>query len=262
MTDTPTREGEAGRSEGDEVLVQPRVLIIEDQTEVARAIRGVVDRAGMLTAWAATGAEAQALARSFEPHVALVDIELPDISGIVLIRWLLAQIGCGIIAVTGQAEAADRIIGLEVGADDYIVKPPLPRELVARIRAVHRRVVLRRTASPPVAASKPARTNTVTVGTMQVDLQRRVATGPSGKSVTLTAAEGTALGLLVEAKGSPVSREQLCVAALRRELNAEARAVDQLIFNLRKKLAPTEEGRQVFQTVRGLGYSLHLPPAG
>lgn len=242
----------------DATLMQPRVLIIEDQPDVAQAIRGVVDRAGMLTAWAATGAEAQSLTRSFEPHVALVDIELPDISGIVLIRWLVAQSGCGIIAVSGHAEDADRIVGLEVGADDYIVKPPIPRELVARIRAVHRRVILRQNVNQNTISGKPNPTREVTIGDIRVDLHKRLATSLSGKSITLTGAENALLVLLVDAKGEPVSRANICEAVLRRPLNAEDRSVDQLVFSLRSKLTPGEEGRHIFQAVRGLGYSLNI----
>jgi DNA-binding response OmpR family regulator len=258
----PAQRPEPHEHEGDTVLIQQRVLIIEDQPSVAQALRAVVERAGMHAAWAANGAEARALARSFEPHVALVDIELPDISGIVLIRWLVAQGDCGIIVVSGHAEDADRIIGLEVGADDYVVKPPNPRELVARIRAVHRRIRLRQAGSPPAPSGKPPGPTVVAVGGMRVDLPRRLATGPSGKTVTLTAAECATLVLLIDADGRPVSREQICKVALRRPLHAEDRAVDQLIFTLRNKLTPSEDGKRFFQSVRGLGYSLHLPAQG
>jgi DNA-binding response OmpR family regulator len=99
----------------------------------------------------------------------------------------------------------------------------------------------------------------VVVGSTRVDLPRRLATSRSGKTIALTAAECTALGLLIEAKGEAVSRDRLCKAALRRTLHGEDRAVDQLIFNLRRKLTPGEEGNRVFQSVRGLGYSLRGP---
>jgi DNA-binding response OmpR family regulator len=116
-----------------------RVLLVEDNPAVAATLRLFIERSGMQTAWAPTVGRAIELKASFRPDVALVDLELPDADGMVLIEWLAGLRDCGIIVVSGQGDEAQRIVGLETGADDYIAKPPQLRELVARIRAVHRR---------------------------------------------------------------------------------------------------------------------------
>ena len=237
--------------EGIETL---RVLVIEDQAEVATAIQRILDRNGMQTAWAQSGAAVMGLKREFDPHVALVDLELPDTSGISVIQWLAAERGCGIIVVSGHGDEADRIVGLEVGADDYIMKPPSPRELVARIRAVHRRVGLRSEA--PVREGLPQNTGGGFIGRIWVDVQRRTAMDAEGQRIDITAAEFAILGALLETRGETVSRERLSEVALRRPWHAEDRSVDQLIFSLRQKLSSEDEGRRYIQTVRGVGYVL------
>jgi two-component system OmpR family response regulator len=233
-----------------------RVLVIEDQPEVAMTIRRVLDRNGMQTAWAQTGAEVMGLKRGFDPHIALVDLELPDTSGISVIQWLAAEGGCGIIVVSGHGEEADRIVGLEVGADDYIMKPPMPRELVARIRAVHRRVGQH--GEPAAREAKAQNAGGGFIGRVWVDVQQRAAINADGQRIDITAAEFAALGALLDARGETVSREHLSEIALRRPWHAEDRSVDQLIFGLRQKLSSDGEGRRHIQTVRGLGYVLSL----
>nr|WP_283949827.1 response regulator transcription factor [Limobrevibacterium gyesilva] len=233
--------------------LSPRVLVIEDHPDVARVMLNMLARSGMQTAWASCGAQAMQLKRSFNPQVALVDLELPDTSGIVLIQWLASEGDCGIIVVSGLSDEADRVVSLEVGADDYIAKPPKPRELVARIRAVHRRIDER--TRRPAAASRPA---SLLIGDARVDLDGRLALDASGRHIDITAAEFAALDLLVAARGAPVSREHLSEGALRRAWQAEDRSVDQLIFGLRRKLAGDEAGRRLIRTIRGTGYSLHL----
>ncbi len=255
-------------------LPNPRVLLIEDNHAVAETLRRFIERSGMRTAWAQTGAMAIELKRSFEPDVVLVDLELPDTNGVQLIGWLADLRDCGIIVVSGRSEEAERIVGLELGADDYIAKPPQLRELVARIRAVHRRshsrVAARSDHGPDsangtqapnaggltngAAAAPPI--NPVNVGVWRVDLQRRAVRDSEGKPLSITAAEFAALQELVLAGGQPVSREKLSEAALRRPWRPEDRSIDQLIFSLRRKLGDSEGGARMIQSVRGAGYVL------
>ncbi len=244
-------------------LVQLRVLIIEDQADVAQALKLVIERDGMQTAWAATGAAAVELMASFDPHVALVDLGLPDTNGLMLIRWLVAKAHCGIIVVSGQTDEADCVAALEIGADDYVAKPPSVRELVARIHAVYRRAVSRRlapTTAEPVATPMPRPHNrpVMTIGHARVDLARRQAVSHTGEDIHLTSAEFTVLEMLVDAGGAAVSREKLFAVALRRPMHFEDRAIDQIIFALRRKLAQGEAGRRLIQSIRGQGYSLLL----
>jgi DNA-binding response OmpR family regulator len=238
-------------------LPNPRVLLIEDNQAVAETLQKFIERSGMRTAWAQTGARAIELKRSFMPDVVLVDLELPDTNGVDLIGWLAGLQDCGIIVVSGRSEEAERIVGLELGADDYIAKPPQLRELVARIRAVHRRSHLRtaaRSEARPDPSSPPI--HPVQIGAWRVDLQRRTVRDGDGKPMPITAAEFAALQELVLAGGQPVSREKLSEAALRRPWRPEDRSIDQLIFSLRRKLGDSEGGARMIQSVRGAGYIL------
>ena len=231
-------------------LSMPRVLLIEDDAEVAETIQTFLERSGMRTAWAPTGADGIALKKSFIPDIVLVDLELPDTSGVSLIGWLWQEQDCGIIVVTGRAEETERVVGLELGADDYIAKPVQLREMVARIRAVHRRIqgraLARETRPLPVYR----------VGPFKVDLQRRSVVDGSDRPVALTAAEFAALQALLEAAGEPVSRELLSTAALRRPLRRDERSIDQLIFSLRRKLVDDDPAQRLIHSVRGAGYVL------
>jgi two-component system OmpR family response regulator len=239
-------------------LANPRVLLIEDNPAVAETFQKFIERSGMRTAWARTGARAMELKRSFNPDVVLVDLELPDTDGVTLIGWLSSLQDCGIIVVSGRGSEAERIVGLELGADDYIAKPPQLREMVARIRAVHRRSHLR---AGRVPAAAPPSTVPVQVGPWRIDLQHRIVSDQQGHSLPVTAAEFAALQELLLARGEPVSRERLSEAALRRPWRPEDRSIDQLIFSLRRKLGDGEGGTRLIQSVRGAGYLLAAQPA-
>jgi DNA-binding response OmpR family regulator len=241
----------------DDVLLQLRVLIIEDQADIAQALKTLIERDGMQAAVAGTGAAAIELKGSFDPQVVLVDLGLPDTSGLGLIRWLVAKADCGIIVVSGHTDEADRVAALELGADDYVTKPPSGRELIARIHAVHRRTAIRRV---PVVAAKATVRPVMTIGNARVDLTHRVAMSATGEEIHLTGAEFTVLEQLVDAGGAAVARERLFEVALHRTMNFEDRAIDQIIFALRHKLAGGDDGRKLIQSIRGQGYCLLLGP--
>ena len=237
-----------------ELLPEPTVLLVEDDHDVAQAQRRFIERAGMRTEWARTGADALRLKESFRPDIVLVDLGLPDMDGGKLVKWLAAKGDCGIIVVSGRGDDVERIVEIERGADDYITKPPVFRELVARIRALHRRLVRVQPAAPgPV--SEPAE---VLLGAVRVDLRRRNVTGRGNAPIHLTAAEFEALEALIRAAPQPVSREKLCRLALRRPFHAEDRGVDQLVLNLRRKLFDDDSAHSVIVSVRGAGYAITI----
>lgn len=239
------------------LLPNPRVLLIEDNADVAATLQKFIERSGMRTAWAQSGAEAIELKRSFMPDVVLVDLELPDTSGVKLISWLAGLQDCGIIVVSGRSEEAERIVGLELGADDYIAKPPQLREMVARIRAVHRRTHPRTLTSVESAPGAPHHAvGAMQIGPWRLDLNRRVVANADGQPFAITAAEFTAFHELALSNGQPVSRERLSEQALRRPWRPEDRSIDQLIFSLRRKLGDGEGGARLIQSVRGAGYVL------
>lgn len=244
-----------------ELVPNPSVLVVEDDPAVAQMLRRFIERQGMKVQWASTGAEAARLKESMRPDIVLVDLTLPDVDGKQLVRMFANQRDCGVIVVSGRADEVDRVVGIELGADDYVTKPPLMNELMARIRAVHRRSVRANAAqaqpaevvAPPAPAVALA---AVTLGSVRVDLRRRVVLSAAGVPIHLTAAEFSALEQLVVAAPHPVARETLCTTALRRPFHAEDRGVDQLILSLRRKLFADEAGQSVIVSVRGQGYAI------
>jgi len=239
-------------------IVALKVLIVEDDEELGQVIIETLESAGMRTAYATTVADALSLKQSFGPDIAVMDLNLPGADAMALLTLMARHGNCGLIIVSGHTDVAERIIALELGADDYICKPPHARELLARIRAVHRRVKIR-SAAPPDPVGRP----TVQLGTMTVDLRARMVRASNGDHIRLTAAEFTALETLLAANGEAVSRDCLSQAALHHPWRPEDRGVDQLIFSLRRKLEDEDE-QSLIHSVRGAGYLLsatvNVPP--
>jgi two-component system, OmpR family, response regulator len=221
-----------------------RVLVVEDVATVAARIAAALRTEGMEVAIAATGAEAEALRASFRPDMVLLDLSLPDVSGLELVGGFTGQ-GAGVIVVTASAEEEARVTALDTGADDYMIKPVLANELSARIRAVHRRLQGR---ARPVGSLK-----------IVVDSGQRTVTSPDGRNVALTEAEMLTMEALLTANATPVSREDLSVLALRRKLHDEDRSVDQLVMKLRRKLGEIGCGERVILSVRRQGYVISTP---
>ncbi len=224
-----------------------RVLIIEDVPTVAAAIEAALRQAGMDTRIAMTGADAITAKAGFRPDVVLIDLELPDVNGMQLVDRFAGEADCGVIVVTATGAEAARIAGLDNGADDYIVKPAPLRELAARIRAVHRRLYR---PEPELPARPPAVT---------IDPARRLLIGPDAASVTLTEAEAAALDALLAAAGTNVSREVLSQTALKRQLHADDRSVDQLVLKLRRKIASVGASDRTILSARRQGYVIPEP---
>ena len=229
-------------------------MMIEDDQVSGQAVCLVLEKAGMQVCWVTTGAEAVTQKESFRPEIVLVDLQLPDVSGVELIRWLVDAKDCGVIVVSGAGDETDRIVGLELGADDYINKPPVMRELVARIRAVHRRT-MQLTQEPEAPQQELA-----TVGGITIDYLRRIVSGPDGKRIALTAAEYATIEALARAQGQVMSRDDISRAALRRQWRPDDRSVDQLVSALRQKLAPCANGHDLIESIRGSGYLLRFAP--
>lgn len=233
----------------DAALSNPRVLVIEDDRALASSLLDSMEKAGFTAICASTGTEGIALKDSFRPHVILMDLTLPDMSGMALLSHLADQRDCGLIVMSNLNDEADRIVGLELGADDYMARPPRLRELVARIRAVHRRVSMR-AQRQTVSETTPV----MKIGPIRISILHRTVHTEDGRRLALTSAEFSALEMLAGAAGAAVSRDQLSVAALRRPWRAEDRSVDQLVFNLRHKLPTDKDGGMLIQSIRGCGY--------
>jgi len=235
-------------------LVDPKVLLIESNVATVRAVVGGLEQIGMQVTWARDGTTGLALRARLLPNIILVGLRFDDIDCVTLVGQLIEPRNSGVVVLSDREDEAARIACLEIGADDYLAKPPPVRDLIARVRAVHRRVNVRKGisgyASPEAVLS---------VGPIRINLQHRSVHTPEGKRLNLTSADYTALETLARAGGTPVSRDRLSEAALRRPWRAEDRSVDQLVFNLRQKLPVDEDGGVLIQSIRGSGYWMRAP---
>ena len=235
-------------------LVDPAVLLIEADMSVARAVVDGLTQAGMQVVWARDGATGMALRARLMPGIVLVGLRLPDVNSVTLVEQLVQPRNCGIVVLADAQDEAARTASLEAGADDYLATPASVQETVARVRAVHRRVNVRKRPCLP-SSSEPA----LVVGPIRITPDLRSVHTADGRRVNLTSAEYIVLETLVRADGAPVSRDRLSEAALRRRWRAEDRSVDQLVFNLRQKLPADEDGSRLIQSIRGAGYWMRTP---
>jgi DNA-binding response OmpR family regulator len=234
--------------------MDPRtVVVVEDDDHIAELVELYLDRAGFQVARAVTGEEGLALVDRRQPAIAVVDIGLPDgIDGFEVCRQLRARGGVPVLMLTARGDETDRVVGLELGADDYVTKPFSPRELVARIKAILRR-------SAGTADRRPDDTDTdnagdrdvVTVGDVEVDLARHEARR-AGTPVNLAPRELALLVALVENRGLVLSRRQLLDLAWGYDWYGDERTVDVHVRQLRRKLG---DGLPLV-TLRRTGYRL------
>ena len=216
------------------------ILLIEDEQEIADLLRFSFEREGYRLVHAATGEAGLERAGQGDLRVALLDIGLPGIDGIEVCRRLRAKSDIPIIMLTARDSEIDKIIGLEIGADDYVTKPFSPRELVARVKAVLRR-----------SEERPVTVQTVTVGGFAIDSGRRQVETPDGEMIRPTAREFDLLWYLASHQGLVLSRQQILEAVWGYDYFGETRTVDVHVRQLRKKLADVP-----IETVWGVGYRM------
>jgi two-component system, OmpR family, response regulator RegX3 len=217
-----------------------KLLLVEDEDAIAEPLATGLRREGFVVERVATGKEAL---EAGEPDLILLDVGLPDMDGFSVCRELRSRSNVPIIMVTAKGEEVDRVVGLEVGADDYIVKPFGFRELIARIRAVTRR-----------AGERTANQSTVSVGTLELDARsRRVFVG--GREVDLTPKEFDLLALLASDPGAVFSRSRILEEVWQTTWFGSAKTIDVHVAALRKKLGDPSW----IETVRGVGLRLHVP---
>ena len=223
------------------------ILIIEDERAVARGLEYGLTSEGYDVSWASTGRQALQLARSQDPHLIVLDIRLPDVSGFDVCRQLRAEGSrVPLLMLTARDEEVDRVLGLELGADDYVVKPYSLRELISRIRAL-----LRRTYGDLAVPPKEER---IAFGPIEVDLERLLVYR-AGQLVNLTPTEFRLLRYLVTHPDRPFSRAALIEAVWGYDaLVANERTVDVHIRHLREKLEVDPADPRWLVTVRGVGY--------
>jgi two-component system OmpR family response regulator len=238
--------------ERDQRLLDPEahLLVVEDDGEMRALVARLLREAGFRVSTARDGREMfEVLAEAASPpDLVVLDVMLPGVSGFDLCRRLRAQSQVPVIMLTARADETDRVVGLEIGADDYVAKPFAPREFVARVRAV-----LRRTMMDPGDSVVAAR-RLIFAG-WSLDLKARELTSPDGAIVDLSGAEHDLLLAFLEHPQRVLSREQLMEVAKRRlSLDSSDRAVDVQVSRLRRKIEPNETSPAIIKTVRGSGY--------
>jgi len=242
-----TRDPQLYRKSEKRALAGERILIVEDEWAVARGLEYGLTSEGFTALWADTGQKALDLARTQNPHLILLDIRLPDISGFDICRQLRSEgKRMPILILTARDEELDKVLGLELGADDYVVKPYSLRELISRVRAL-----LRRAYGELAISSGEGR---LTFGNIEVDLER-LQIHRGGQLVDLTPTEFRLLRYLLANPDRPVSRETLIEAVwgYDRSVGSE-RTVDAHMRHLREKLEDDPSNPRWFVTVRGIGY--------
>lgn len=228
-----------------------RILVVDDDRELCALLDEYLTPEGFTVESVHSGPEGVERAVSQEYALVVLDVMLPGQNGLEVLRRIRERSVLPVIMLTARGEEVDRIVGLEMGADDYLPKPFNPRELVARIRAVQRR---------QNSASNEVATNVVPViaGDIRLDAGRRsVLQGQ--RQVPLTSVEFSVLELLLLNAGRVISREELCGQALGRQLNLYDRSIDVHISSLRRKLGPAADNGERIKSVRGVGY-IYLRP--
>ncbi len=225
-------------------IVSRTVLVVDDEPEIVRLLRSYLERDGYRVVTASNGEEALYVARHESPDLVLLDILMPRMDGLEFTRRVRREQDVPIIMLTARAEEMDRIVGLEIGADDYVTKPFSPREVVARVRAVLRR-----------AQPKPEAPPILRVGPITLDRSRHTVT-VDGEGIDLTPTEFGILETLMKAPGRVFSRGEILEAVHGVTFEAYERTVDAHVKNLRGKIEPDRESPRYIVTVRGAGYRL------
>jgi DNA-binding response OmpR family regulator len=227
-----------------------RVLVVEDDPDIAQLVAHYLEKSGFSVEQLANGRDALASIAAHPPDVLVLDLMLPQVDGLEICRVVRgndATAGIPIIMLTARAEESDRIVGLEIGADDYLAKPFSPNELVARVRALVRRAQR----SVPAAAGKP-----VSYGSIAIDPERHTITD-AGESVTLTAKEFMLLEYLLQHRGRVLSRDVLLTDVWGYRYTGGTRTVDVHVRRLREKLPLLTKA---LTTVKQFGYKLLESP--
>ena len=219
------------------------ILVVDDEPKITRLVRDYLERAGFSVVTARDGREALMRARTEHPDLVVLDLGLPHLDGLDVARQLRRDVDLPIIMLTARDDETDKLVGLELGADDYVTKPFSPRELVARVRAVLRR------------RSSSAEGEIVRAGELTLDMSRmRLDIG--GRVVDLTATEFTLLAAMARQPGRVFTRSQLLDAIHGVAFESYERAIDAHVKNVRRKIEPVPHEPRFLLTVYGVGYRL------
>lgn len=231
-----------------------RILVIDDDVDLCELIGDYLAAEGFALDTVHDGEEGVRQALADDHDLVVLDVMLPGMSGFEVLRRIRAASAVPVLMLTARGDDVDRIVGLEMGADDYLPKPFNPRELVARIRAIQRRTAVAAVEGGP----SPAR---LMLGDVELNLAARQV-HQEGVQLDLTYVEFSLLEVLLRLAGQVVSREELSRQALGRQLHSYDRSIDVHVSNLRKKLGPLGDGSERIKAVRGVGYVYARPSEG
>lgn len=241
------------------------IAVVDDETAITELLAHYLATHGFRTTQLHCGRALMELMPSDPPELVLLDLGLPGEDGFAIARQLREHWRCGLVIITGRGDSVDKVVGLEVGADDYVTKPFDLRELVARIKAVLRRIEPA-PAAPPAAVAPamtapqaPAAGNCLGFLGWRLDLAARRLDDPSGTEVRLTTGEFELLATLAQHAGRVLSRDFLLEHTRGREAAPFDRTIDVQVGRLRKKLESDAENPQIIKSVRGAGY-IFIPP--
>jgi DNA-binding response OmpR family regulator len=246
----------------------PTLLVVDDEPELRGLLAEYFGRHGFAVQTAQDAAQARDRVASQRPDLAVLDINMPGENGLSLARWLRhAHPQVAIVMLTTVGESVDRIVGLELGADDYVSKPYELRELLARVRAVLRRSQLTAAAQAPAplssANSHPPEASLtarqVRFGDRLLDLDQRRLRANDGSDIEITAAEFDLLALFARHPNRPLSRDQIMEQAHNRGWDVFDRSIDLRVMRLRRKIENNPDKPEVLKTVRNVGY-VYVPP--
>lgn len=229
-----------------------RVLIVDDEADVRDMLKEYLSAHRYEVLEADSGETMRAVLEQVVPDVALLDVGLPGEDGLSLARYLRERYDLGIIMVTAAGEVVDRIVGLEVGADDYVAKPFDPRELLARVKSVLRRYEKATGEGSPEPAAAPS--NRIALGHCVLDVDTHQLFDADGNEVPLTRMEYDLLKAFAERPNRVLSRDQLLNLTQNRDWDPFDRSIDIRIARIRRKIEPDPEKPRVIKTVRGYGY--------
>lgn len=244
---------------GGVISLPTRIAIVEDEPDLRDAVAEYLGANGYQVTTAANAEAMRELVKTESFDLAILDIAMPGEDGLSLGRWLRQQAPMGIIYATAAGSAIDRIVGLELGADDYVVKPYELRELLARVRSVLRRVP--RSSETPAGNGKPAEPERriVAFGDFKADLDGRLVTGRGGSILDLAKSEFDVLEVFLTRSNRLLSRATISEAVGFAEDPESSRALDIRIMRLRKKIEDDPSNPKFLRTVRGEGYIFSLP---
>ncbi|WP_159349515.1 response regulator [Roseomonas harenae] len=227
----------------------PHILVVDDDREIRELLARFLEKQGFRVTTAREAREARRAWPLGRYHIVILDLMMPGESGLDFARWLRSQSDVPIVMLTAMGEETDRIVGLELGADDYVAKPFNPRELLARIRAVMRRVHGEGTRRDPLPSA-------IRFGGWMLEPQRRRLLNPDGVEVSLTGGEYELLTVLVERPNRVLTRDMLMDLLRGRQAGPFDRAIDVAVSRLRRKLEDDGRNPSLIKTVRGGGYVL------